>query len=221
LKSFQQERLWISTGLVTDSLLAEQFNPQIADLSTLIPENAILELRTKSADTSLLENPAIDRTRVVVAWSLNPESIATKYEFGTATVAERINASQHAVSLGYRVAFHFDPVFYFDGCGEAYENLIDELKQIPNQNLAFFSVGLFRYMPDLGAVIRQRFPYHEILTGEFFRQSDGKYHYLRHIRKEMYRNFQLWLEPWSEKVPVFWSMEPDGQIIATKSQSTQ
>ena len=215
LQSFQNQRIWISTGLLTDSLLAEEFNPQIEWLSHVVPDRAVLELRTKSANTKFLEDPNIRRDRVVAAWSLNPEPIASHYEYGTASVAERLAAAKHAVSLGYRVAFHFDPVFYFDGWEEAYSNLIDELRSIESEQIAFLSLGLFRYMPDLGAIIRKRFPYHEILTGEFFPQSGGKYHYLRSIRKEMYGKFQMWLEPWITKVPVFWSMEPEDAMILT------
>jgi spore photoproduct lyase len=215
LHSFQNQRLWISTGLLTDSLLAEEFHPKIAWLSQLMPRNAILELRTKSANAKLLEDPAIRRDRVVAAWSLNPEPIASRYEYGAASITERIEAAKQAVSLGYRVAFHFDPVFYFDGWEAAYSKLIDGLRSIESKHIAFLSLGLFRYMPDLGVIIRRRFPYHEILTGEFFPQSDGKYHYLRAIRKEMYRKFQEWLEPWSANVPVFWSMEPEDAMIST------
>ncbi len=222
LQSFQDQPLWISTGLLTDSFLAEEFNPQLAWLSRLIPDNAVLELRTKSANSKLLEDPTICRDRVVAAWSLNPEPIDTHYEYGTANIAQRLEASNRAASLGYRIAFHFDPIFYFDGWQTAYGKLMRELESIPPQQLAFLSVGLFRYMPELGNIIRQRFPYHEILTGEFFPQSGGKYHYFRSIRKEMYGMFQEWLKPWSSQVPIFWSMEPEDEMIfSTKPQRAQ
>jgi spore photoproduct lyase len=213
LQALKDQRLWISTGLLSDSFLAEEYNPQVAWLSHVIPENAVLELRTKSANTQLLQDPTINRDRVVAAWSLNPTPLDTHYEYGTATIAERLAAAKHAVSLGYRIAFHFDPVFYFEGWKTGYANLVQELESIPLQQLAFLSVGLFRYMPELGAIIRQRFPYHEILTEEFFPQSGGKYHYFRSIRKEMYGMFQEWLKPWNGRVPVFWSMEPDDSMI--------
>jgi spore photoproduct lyase len=215
LQGLQDQRLWISTGLLSDSFLAEEYNPQVAWLSQVIPDNAVLELRTKSVNTKLLEDPAIKRDRVVPAWSLNPPPIDTHYEYGTANIAERLAAAKHALSLGYRLAFHFDPVFYFDGWKTAYANLIQDLQNIPIQQIAFLSVGLFRYMPGLGGIIRQRFPYHEILSEEFFPQADGKYHYLRSIRKEIYGMFREWLKPWNDRVPVFWSMEPDDAMIFT------
>jgi hypothetical protein len=106
-----------------------------------------------------------------------------------------------------------DPVFYFDGWKEAYEKLFDNLDQFSKNRLALLSVGLFRYMPELGMVIRKRFPYHPILAAEFFPDEDGKYHYFRAIRKEMYKAFNVWLKGWNE-IPVFWSMEPDTELIS-------
>lgn len=205
--------LWISTGLLTDSLLAETVFPVLPRISRLVPEGSLLDLRTKSAEISCLEDPAISRERIVVSWSLNPQRIAQSYEYGAAPVAERLQAARAALDMGYRIAFHLDPVFHFEGWREAYAELILELSDFPKERIAFLSLGLFRYMPDLGMEIRERFPYHEILTGEFFPDEDGKYHYFRSIRKEMHQAFQEWLEPWSPSIPVFWSMEPEERFV--------
>lgn len=216
LQKLKTQKTWISTGILTDSFLAEEQRPMIAWLSHRLPEQAILELRTKSANAGLLDDPQILRRKVVAAWSLSPESVVTGYEYGTASLAQRFKAAKRALELGYRVAFHFDPVFHFDGWSEAYGKLLNDLAQFKKENVAFLSVGLFRYMPDLGSMIRRRFPYHDILTEEFFPDQDGKYHYLRTIRKEMYARFQEWLQAWKEHVPVFWSMEPEDSLILTK-----
>ena len=204
---------WISTGLLTDSLLAETAFPVLPRISKLVPEGSVLDLRTKSAGISCLEDAAISRGRVVVSWSINPQRIAQSYEYGAAPASERLQAARAALSLGYRIAFHLDPVFYFDGWRDAYDELIRELMDFPGERIAYLSLGLFRYMPDLGTEIRSRFPYHEILTGEFFPDEDGKYHYFRGIRKEMHRAFQEWLRPWDDRVPVFWSMEPERKFL--------
>ena len=62
--------LWISTGLLTDSLLAETALPVLPRISRLVPEGSLLELRTKSAGISCLEvSGHFTRTyrRIVVA----------------------------------------------------------------------------------------------------------------------------------------------------------
>ncbi|HSE41760.1 MAG TPA: hypothetical protein VLH08_13435 [Acidobacteriota bacterium] len=204
---------WISTGILTDSLLAEEHHPMIAWLSHRLPNQATLELRTKSANVEILNDADISREQLVVAWSLSPETVVTTYEYGTSTLMQRLNAARRALELGYRIAFHFDPVFHFEGWRDAYGKLFDTLQEFRSEKIAFLSIGLFRYMPDLGSIIRKRFPYHPVLTEEFFLSQDGKYHYLRSIRKEMYAQFQTWLRGWN--VPILWSMEPENELIVT------
>jgi spore photoproduct lyase len=211
LQSLGSDPVWISTGILTDSLLAEEHYPMMPWLSHRLPERATLELRTKSANVEILNDPQILREKLVIAWSLSPDSVVTNYEYGTSALLQRIAAARRAAELGYRIAFHFDPVFYFEGWQQAYSNLFNELQEFRSEKIAFLSIGLFRYMPDLGSIIRKRFPYHKILTGEFFRAEDGKYHYLRSIRKEMYAQFQGWLRSWN--VPILWSMEPENDLI--------
>ena len=213
LRHQSEGNLWISTGLLSDSLLAESYFPILPEISKSIPPNSVLEVRSKSGDLSCLRSPEIERHSVVVAWSLNPDCIVRGYEYGTAALRQRLNAAREAVALGYRVAFHFDPVFYFSGWKKAYEQLFHELEAVPSAGIAFLSVGLFRYMPELGTIIRKRFPFHPVLAGEFFRDKDGKYHYLRLLRKEMYQEFSAWLQPWKELVPIFRSMEPDARLL--------
>jgi DNA repair photolyase len=205
LLALKGQPLWISTGLLSDSLLAEAAFPSMRTISPMIPEGSVLELRSKSAELSCLEDPQIRRGPVVVSWSLNPPEIAQRYEYGTASLEQRLNAAGQAIALGYRIAFHLDPVFRFEGWKKSYEELCQRLYDFPAERIAFISLGLFRYMPELGTVIRKRFPYHEILSEEFFPAEDGKYHYFRAIRKEMYEAFYEWLRPWQERIPIFWS----------------
>ncbi len=213
LDALPGDRFWISTGLLSDSLLAERSWPILPELSRRIPDGSVLELRSKSNDVSIMKDSSITRGPVVISWSLNPDRIAATYEYRAAPMSDRLSAAHQAIQYGYRVAFHFDPVFFYDTWKEDYSELFDTLNQFPVDRIAFLSVGLFRYMPDLGAVIRKRFPFHPILTGEFFPDEDGKYHYFRTIRKQMYNAFSEWIAPWKEKMPVFWSMEPDSRLV--------
>ena len=131
-----------------------------------------------------------------------------------------MSAAESVLNMGYRIAFHLDPVFYFPGWRDAYRGLFSRIERFPEDRLAFLSFGLFRYMPDLGSEIRRRFPFHPILSGEFFPDEDGKYHYFRAIRKEMYEEFSSWMRNWKE-VPVFWSMEPDQSLVGDPPDKTR
>jgi spore photoproduct lyase len=172
----------------------------------------VLELRSKSAQVETLDNDRVAKDQIVVSWSLNPSLIAEKYEFGADSVEKRLDAATRVVRMGYRVAFHLDPVFHFEGWRYAYRQLFSLIDHFPEDKIAFVSIGLFRYMPDLGNQIRKRFPFHPVLSGEFFLDEDKKYHYFRVIRKEMYKEFSAWVKKW-KNVPVFWSMEPDASLI--------
>ena len=207
------QNMWISTGLLSDSLISESRFPVLSEISNLLPDGAILELRTKSDEIGILNAPGINPAQIVISWSLNPEQIAQQYEFRAAPLNARLEAARKTIALGYRVGFHFDPVFYFEGWEEAYAELFKSIQEFPRKKIAFLSVGLFRYMPELGATIRDRFPHHPILSGEFVADSDGKFHYFREIRKEMYSSFSEWLTYWNSCTPVFWSMEPDQRLL--------
>jgi len=213
LASQSDHSLWISTGLLSDSLLADQYYPLLAKLTSWIPEGSILEARSKADSISSLAAKEIDRQKLVISWSLNPQIIVERFEYGAITLDQRLQAARQVIGMGYRVGFHLDPVFHFEGWETAYGELLKSLREFDPERIAFFSVGLFRYMPELGVTIRQRFPYHSILTGEFFPDRDGKYHYFRGIRKEMYRKFGDWLIPWKNSVPILWSMEPDERML--------
>ena len=206
LCSLGSAKYWISTGLLSDSLLAEAHHSYLAEISRSIPSGSVLELRSKAVELGALSDPEIERDRVVLSWSLNPPEIIQSYEYGTASLDSRLAAARKAIELGYTIAFHLDPVFYFDGWEDSYKRLFEQLEEFPKSRCAFLSLGLFRYMPALGSIIRKRFPYHPVLSGEFFLDQDGKYHYFRGIRGKMYSVFSEWLKPWSD-VPVFWSME--------------
>lgn len=213
----QQPRSWISTGLLSDSFLAEEYYPLLSKLSGCVPENSILEVRSKSCEIPFLSDPEIKRERVVLSWSCNPQEIVNRYEYQTASLTERLDAARKAVDAGFSVGFHLDPIFHYADWKKGYQNLFRQLSGFSNASVAFISIGLFRYMPDLGSVIRKRFPAHEALSGEFFIDEDGKYHYFRRIRKQMYAEFTKWLEPWRDSTPVFWSMEPD-ERLTTEAQ---
>jgi spore photoproduct lyase len=211
LSNLDSQRYWISTGLLSDSLLAEGQYSMLAEISRSIPPNSLLELRSKCVDIAPLEREEVLREPIVLTWSINPPQVIRKYEYGTASLDERLAAAREAIRLGYRIAFHLDPVFYFDGWKEAYRELFTALATFPRDRCAFLSLGLFRYPPELGNIIRKRFPYNPVLSQEFFPDEDGKYHYFRDIRKEMYQTFHDWFQDWRD-VPIFRSMEPDSML---------
>lgn len=198
----------LGTGELSDSLALESLFP-ISQL--LIPyfakKNAILELKTKSAEIESLL-PLDHHGRTVISWSLNPSSVIEAEERGTATLEERIEAAKKCQRAGYPLGFHFDPMIDYEGWEEGYERLIQLLfSQIDPKRVAWVSLGGFRYPAQLQGIAKERFPQTRIFLGELFPGKDGKFRYLRAIRKEMYQKMAKWLKQVSPDLFVYLCME--------------
>jgi len=199
----------IGTGELSDSLMlesvthfAEKTVPFFADQS-----RAVLELKTKSADVGVLEG-LVSRGRTIVSLSLNPQVMIDRYESRTATLDERIKASSQCVSWGYPVGFHFDPILLEDGWESSYAEVVEKLKgAIDPGNVAWVSLGAFRFTGKLAAVIRERFPGSGLLAGGFAKCSDGKYRYPEELRVRAYKLLWEKLKSWSDDFPVYLCME--------------
>ena len=178
----------IGTGEFTDSLLLDPFT-KLSRL--LVPyfagtSNAVLELKTK---TNFVENlRGLDhRGHTIVAWSLNSEEVRKREEPFAATIAERLEAARSVPSEGYFLAFHFDPIIDYPGWKSGYARTLDRLfAEFDPARIVWISLGAFRFMPELKAIIRIRHPSSRIAYGEFIRGLDGKMRYFRDIRAEFY-----------------------------------
>ena len=110
---------------------------------------AVLELKTKTTHIESLID--LDHgSSFVVSWSLNSEKIRKEEEKNTAPVKDRIKAASLLIEKGYRVSFHFDPVIYYPGWEQDYQETMELLKEnIPPDKIIWISIGSLRYMPGL------------------------------------------------------------------------
>jgi spore photoproduct lyase len=178
----------IGTGEFTDSLLLDHLT-RLSEL--LVPffakqPNAVLELKTKTAQIDLLEK--LDhRGRTIVAWSLNPSEVIEREEGAASSLRERLEAASRCQQWGYRLAFHFDPLLAYPRWQEGYGEVVERLfSSIDPNGVAWISLGTLRFMPSLKALIRQNHPQTTVLNEEFFPGLDGKLRYFRDLRVEMY-----------------------------------
>lgn len=178
----------VGTGEFTDSLLLDPFT----GLSrVLVPyfagkPHAVLELKTK---TDYVENLRdLDHGgHTIVAWSLNSAYVRLREEPFAASIEERLRAARWCSERGYFLAFHFDPMIDYPGWRSGYGEILDRLfDAVDPSRIVWISLGAFRFMPDLKAVIRSRHPATRIPYGEFIRGLDGKMRYFRDIRVELY-----------------------------------
>ncbi|MCB1322623.1 MAG: hypothetical protein KDK34_20355, partial [Leptospiraceae bacterium] len=186
----------IGTGEYTDSLALEP----LTALSTHLVEyfaahpNATLELKTKSSNVDTLLD--LDHNgHTVVAWSLNPPEVIAAVEDGTANLDERLAAAARVQAAGYKLAFHLDPLIYFEGWEAAYHGLIDRIFSVLDPDrVAWISTGSFRYAPGLKEAIQARFPDDELTRAEMVAGPDGKQRYFKSIREQMFRSIKEKIE---------------------------
>ncbi len=178
----------IGTGEYTDSLALEP----ITGLSRILVEhfadidNATLELKTKSCNVdSLLD--ARHNGHTVMAWSVNPPSVIDEVEDDTASLDERLEAAVKVQKAGYKLAFHLDPLIYYDNWESEYHELIDRICDTVDTNrIAWISIGSFRYSPGQKEVMQSRFAEDNLTKEEMIQGPDGKYRYFKTIRQKMY-----------------------------------
>ncbi|RJQ31692.1 MAG: DNA photolyase [Actinobacteria bacterium] len=178
----------VTTGELSDSLFYDKELKLSAGIIKIIKTlpNMVLELKTKTANvTHLLNTPLKDR--VVFSWSLNPGSVIKNEEKGTASLKARIAAATKCQKAGFLVAFHFDPVVFFEDFEKEYEKTIKALfQEIDSQKIAWISIGTLRFAPGMQDKVKEAYPKSKLPYGEFVKASDGKMRYIKPIRNKLY-----------------------------------
>lgn len=207
----QPDRLRIGTGEYTDSLIWEPWSdltPQLVERFAR-QDNSILELKTKT--TAIKRLMGLDhQKKTIVSWSLNTPRIIANQERGTASLKARLRAASSCSGEGYPLAFHFDPIFIYPEWELEYFEVIEALfNTIPADEIVWISMGTFRFMPALQAVVRQRFPESDIIYGEFVPGLDGKMRYFKPLRIKVYQKLVGWIREHSPDVTIYFCMEDD------------
>jgi spore photoproduct lyase len=201
----------IGTGEFTDSLIWESFSDLSARLIQRfsIQSRSVLELKTKT--TAIQKLKALDhQKKTILAWSLNTDRVIAEQERQTTPLMSRLRAAAECESLGYPLAFHFDPIVVYDGCEAEYRQVIQSLfSHISPQNIVWISLGTFRFMPDLKAIIQNRFPESNMIYGEFITGLDGKMRYFKPIRLKIFQKLAGWIKEIAPDVLVYFCMEDD------------
>ncbi len=199
----------IGTGELSDSLALDE----VTSFSSLLVQyfadkpNALLELKTKSnAIGNLL---SLDpRGQTIISWSLNPDRMIQQEEPKTSRLKDRIGSAFQCQEKGYQLAFHFDPIFYYDDWKKDYQDLIDQLfDTIDSNRIAWISLGGFRYNQPFQRVLPERFPESRILYQEFLESPDGKMRYFIKIREQLYQTILSMLKEKDTKLFTYLCME--------------
>lgn len=198
------------TGEFTDSLFAEDklgISRKIA--ATLEPyDNVIVEFKTKSTNIGGLG--AIRRpNRVVIGFSVNTPRMVALFEKNTAPLAARLAAARQCEEMGFYVAFHFDPMFWYDGWEKEYRSVVCAIYAHVKdpRKIAWCSLGGFRTNPLLKKHLRVTNDHLPLFSGEMIAGNDGKLRYFRSYRSVMYTAMREEFERYDPKVTIYLCME--------------
>ena len=200
----------VGTGELADSLAFDSITGLSRDLVDFFSarENLTLELKTKTDEIeNLLESDPCGR--VLVSWTLSPDSVYRSSEHRTASPTARIAAAREVLDAGYRVAFHFDPLIAYPDAERDYLLLIDELlDSIAPKDVSFVSIGGLRMTPTLRTAARARFPHDAMLCTEDVLAPDGRFRTFTPLRLKLYRTLAERFRLASSEIPAYLCMEP-------------
>jgi spore photoproduct lyase len=210
-------------GELCDNLMLEEYLGLVQPLINLFSRypQAILELRTKSADVGPLL-AAGSLPNVIVSWTMSPSSIVDKYEQGAATLSGRIRAAERAQGAGFRVGIRFDPIILEGGWRGEYESLVREMAaSLDPRRVDSVQMGCMRFMPGLKAATQDSFGRSELYSSEFAVSLDGKYRYPRHVRIAAYVQIARLLRAWSNDLNPTLFMESESVAAGFAAAAAQ
>ncbi len=201
----------VGTGEFTDSLALEHLTGYSADLVGFLEDypNVRLELKSKIIDLTWMEKASSSRG-VLPAWSVNSPEIVSTQEKGSSSLEERLKAARQCADSGFKVCLHFDPIIHYPGWQKGYsmtaEMIHDHLKP---ENIAYISMGSFRFMPGLKDVIIRNHPDSDYIFNEFITGLDGKKRLLLPMRLEQFRFIAGKLKEGGISRQIYFCMESD------------
>jgi spore photoproduct lyase len=167
----------------------------------------IFEFKTKTTNIDLLlkhKSPG----NIVVGFSVNPDIVRINEEKFSATLQERIEAAKKLVDAGYKIALHFDPIVSIPNADTEYKQTVDFIfSYLKPEDIAWISLGTFRYTNDLKSMMEYNYPESSLLSREFVLCSDSKFRYLRSVRTNLYRMVIGFLQDVNKDLPVYLCME--------------
>jgi len=180
------EAVHFFSGYDCDSLALEPvtgFAEQFLPIFETIP-NAWLELRTKSTQVrSLLSREAFPRC--IVAFSLNPDEIATKVEAKAPSLERRLDALLKLQAHGWQIGLRFDPMIYQLGYQQQYQHLFEQVfSVIKLESLHSVSLGAFRLPEKYFKKVHKLFPDEKLFVSPL-ENNQGMISYKEALEQEM------------------------------------
>ena len=176
------------TGVV--AYLAKRFsNTKRLDSSEF--EDSTLMLLTKSDEIQALLEAAEKFPEVlnwiVPTWSINAEQAASKYEHGSASTRQRLEAARKVQEAGYRVRLRFDPMIPYDGWEKGYTDLVEMVYGEYGLDPEVTTLGSLRYEKNVVPIAKGRFPSTDLFDIPLEKGKQNKDRLPFELRRKMYQ----------------------------------
>lgn len=161
----QKHSVYLCVSFDTDMLALENILGYGAQWAAFAKkrENLTIEIRTKGAPLSaILSLPVCER--IILAFTLSPDVIASQYEHGTYGFSQRLNLISAALEYGHTVRLCFDPILPVPHYQEHYRHMVEETaERIDLHQVRDISIGTFRLSREYMKTMRTANPYSMIL----------------------------------------------------------
>lgn len=214
--------LLYSTGELGDSLADADLFPVAALLADHFASrtDARLELRTKSDKVSQLLQVA-HGGRTTVAFSIAPQGHIDRYEPGTASLDERLDAAARCQAFGYPVALKVEPLLLSPAWQDAYDHCVKNVaSRLDIAALEHVSVGCLRWSEELGSVgsFRRRYAW-SMSNASRIEYKPGRRNETLPFDERLaaYVFMRRLLQQHGLKAPIWWSLEEPTLLEALKA----
>lgn len=127
----------LNTGEIADSLMSENgkdpFSEFVINLFEKQKRHGVLFLTKSNRVNNLLKVKKHDQA--IISFSLNADEVAKRWENGTPSVADRIEAARKLSEVGYETRIRIDPMVPIEDWERHYTQLVDDVfnKFIPER----------------------------------------------------------------------------------------
>lgn len=143
-----------------------------------------IELRTKCAASQVLDN-LMPQDNFILAWTLTPETIQSKYEHHTPSLQERLACINKVMNKGYTLRLCFDPLIYQEDWQTLYNELVRRtFLTLPADKIRDVSLGVFRVSHDYLKQMRKQRP-DSVIIQYPYENDHGICHYGRTLSNAM------------------------------------
>jgi len=209
LDRFKKKGAMISCGIVNDSLVMDSVTGITKDLIGYFKnrKELLLEIRSKSKNIgNLIE--AGGSENVIASFTFSPQKVIDKYEFGTASLDERIESAVKLQNAGFKIGIRIDPMINIENCNAEYGEMTDKIfSKLDHNKIANIGIGALRYRKGLKQLVTRETKtdlfYNEIIVG-----IDGKERYFKTIRIDMYKTVVEKIKSYGE-FEIYLGMEPE------------